>query len=249
MSVSHPLRWRAFSLHKEGNAPEEYEDACAANPKSGRFAVADGASESSFAGLWAKLLVEGFVAVRAHGTGTGWFPPLRQRWAQVVDPLELDWFGEDKRQLGAFATFLGLALKKPRGGREGRWKALAVGDCCLFQVRADRLVRAFPMGRSADFGNRPALLGSRPVARQGDPLSGARQRLGRWQAGDRFFLMTDAVGQWFLRGQEGRRRPWRVLLHKLAEQDATAALSAYVGKLRKRGDLKNDDTTLLVIDL
>jgi hypothetical protein len=58
------IRWRAFALHKDGNRPDEYEDAYAGNPRVGRFAVADGASESSFAALWAKLLVDGFVATR-----------------------------------------------------------------------------------------------------------------------------------------------------------------------------------------
>ena len=44
-----PLRWRALSLPKQGHATDEYEDAWAADPAAGRFAVADGASESVFA--------------------------------------------------------------------------------------------------------------------------------------------------------------------------------------------------------
>jgi len=43
-------RWRALGLPKRGHSAEEYEDAFAGDPKVGRFAVADGASESSFAG-------------------------------------------------------------------------------------------------------------------------------------------------------------------------------------------------------
>src|SRR6266404_6244133 len=50
------LSWHAFAVPKRGNSTEEYEDAFAANPNAGRFAIADGASESSFASLWAKLL-------------------------------------------------------------------------------------------------------------------------------------------------------------------------------------------------
>ena len=48
------LQWQSLSLPKRGHSPEEYEDALAGDPRSGRFAVADGASESSFAGLWAR---------------------------------------------------------------------------------------------------------------------------------------------------------------------------------------------------
>ncbi len=240
------LHWHSFALHKRGNQPDEYEDAFAGNPKSGRFAVADGASESSFADSWAKLLVEGFVALREGRTGMSWFPPLRQRWAEEVDHLELDWFTEEKRNQGAFATFLGLALKKPQGEKEGRWKALAVGDCCVFQVRDDHLLSAFPVSRSADFGNEPALLGSRPAAAS---LLIAKGRMGKWRPGDRFFLMTDAAAQWFLRRNEEKRSPWQSLLRRFAERDARAALTAYVEELRKQCEINNDDVTVLVIEL
>jgi len=250
MAGSWTLRWRSFSLPREGNTPEEYEDALAGNPRTGRFAVADGASESSFAGLWAKLLVEGFVASGEGRTTMNWLTPLQHRWAEAVDPLALDWFAEEKRRLGAFATLLGLTLKKPQAGGEGRWKAVAVGDACIFQVREDRLLTAFPLAQSADFGNRPALLGSRALANvQADTWSHAQKKIGRWQAGDCFFLMTDALAQWFLRREEEHRKPWQSLLRRLMEANATAALTAYVKELWRDKELINDDVTFLVIDL
>jgi hypothetical protein len=250
MAASWTLRWRSFSLPREGNTPEEYEDALAGNPRTGRFAVADGASESSFAGMWAKLLVDGFVAAGEGRTTVSWLSPLQHRWAEAVDHLELDWFGEEKRRLGAFATLLGLSLKKPQAAGEGRWKAMAVGDACIFQVREDRLLTAFPITRSADFGNRPALLGSRALEKvQAETWSHAQTKIGRWQAGDRFFLMTDAVAEWFLRREVDHRKPWQSLLRRLAEPDASAAFTAYVKELWRDKELKNDDATLVVIEL
>ncbi len=56
-------QWRVFALPKRGHRLEEYEDAYAGNPDGGRFAVADGAAESSFANVWAQLLVSGFVRI------------------------------------------------------------------------------------------------------------------------------------------------------------------------------------------
>jgi hypothetical protein len=250
MRTGPPIRWHSFSLPKEGDRPDEYEDAWAGNTKSSRFAVADGAAESSFASLWAQLLVEGFVAPREGQAAEGWFPPLQQRWAQAVDKLELEWFGEDKRRLGAFATFLGLSLRKPHGGRDGLWNAKAVGDCCIFQVRDDRLLVSFPISRPADFTNRPLLLCSRPGAKApGEPLSQAKHRTGRWQAGDRFLLMTDALAQWFLSRQQDQGKPWQSLIHRLAMPNADAVLTIFVEQLRRHGELKNDDITLLVIEL
>src|SRR5215468_4746653 len=139
---TNPLTWRSFTLPKRGHSAEEYEDAFAADPKIGRFAVADGASESSFASLWAKLLVDGFVHPGERNGDTSWLEPLRKRWAAKVDPQELSWYSEKKT--------------------EGAWSALAVGDSCIFQVRKDALVQAFPMERSDSFGNHPSLICSRP---------------------------------------------------------------------------------------
>jgi protein phosphatase 2C-like protein len=246
MTTASSIRWRSFTLHKDGNQPDEYEDACAGQPKVGRFAVADGASESSFASLWAKLLVEGFIAARGRTT-LNWLLPLQKRWAEAVDHLELDWFGEEKREQGAFATFLGLILQKPQGA-EGRWRAVAVGDCCLFQVRQESVLASFPVQRAADFGNRPPLLCSRAVGGR-DGLAQAKRAVGKWQKGDRFFLMTDALAQWFFQRHEQKRKPWDSLLRRLAEPNPTAAMKGYVEQLRSRKEMTNDDVTLLLIDL
>jgi len=239
------IRWRSFHLHKDSNEPDEYEDAFAGNAAAGRFAVADGASESSFASLWAKLLVEGFIAARGRTT-LNWLAPLQKRWAEAVDHLELDWFGEEKRDQGAFATFLGLVVQKPQSA-EGRWLAIAVGDCCLFQVRQNSLLASFPLHRSADFGNRPPLLCSRAVGR--NVWWQANRAAGKWQRGDRFFLMSDALAEWFLRRHEHQRKPWDSLDGRLVEPNGTAALTAYVEQLRGKEELNNDDVTLLIIDL
>lgn len=72
---------------QRADSPEEYEDASAVDPAQGRFALADGASESSFAAAWARLLVSGFVACPVPWTRrwTQWLPPLQAEWAADVD--------------------------------------------------------------------------------------------------------------------------------------------------------------------
>ena len=56
---------RTHSLPKHGHTAEEYEDATAEPVAAGdgtvRVAVADGATESAFAGAWARTLVEEFL--------------------------------------------------------------------------------------------------------------------------------------------------------------------------------------------
>lgn len=244
MPQTSAIPWQTFALHKRGHRPEEYEDAYAGDPLTGRFAVADGASQSSFADLWAKLLVDGFVqpAVKDNPEET-WLAPLREQWAAAVDDRELTWYGEEKRELGAFATFLGLRIARSKEGRGGRWKASAVGDSCLFQVRDDELITAFPLGRSEDFGLSPALIGSRPVKVEVRP----KVEWGRWQPGDWFFLTTDALAQWFLARHEAGKQPWRSLAWRLGQKDGEAELTAYLEQLRDKKELRNDDVTLGII--
>src|SRR5829696_7044340 len=71
------LCWRHFLVPKSGHAAEECEDAIAGDPSAGRFAVADGASESYAAGHWARLLVDAFVTT---GPAGDWLKDPREAW-------------------------------------------------------------------------------------------------------------------------------------------------------------------------
>src|SRR6516225_6410565 len=157
-----PLHWHAVHVVKRGHTPEEYEDAFAGDPATGRFAVADGASETSYAALWARLLVEGFVATGLKPSAVDlWLTDLRHQWSAEVDNEPLPWYAEIKREQGAAATLLGLQIR-PRGPNDkGMWRAFALGDTCLFRVREDRLLRPLPLSASKEFNNRPPLIGSR----------------------------------------------------------------------------------------
>ncbi len=99
-------RWRVLSLHKHGGTADEYEDGWAADTDRGRFAVADGASESAFAGLWARLLAQSFIAAARPYDLSGWLSEARRRWSEEMMGLELPWYAEMKREQGAFATLL-----------------------------------------------------------------------------------------------------------------------------------------------
>jgi hypothetical protein len=239
------LPWRAFRTPKRGHSEAEYEDAWAANPRAGRFAVADGASETSYAGLWANLLAETFVAARRPWDGLDWLDGPRRRWSTAVDGRQLAWYAEMKRAQGAFATLLGVGVRLSTQYRPGRWQALAVGDSCLVRVRNGAPARVFPLGKSTDFGNQPSLLSSRPVPGVSQPAPILSRGICR--PGDRLFLMTDALAQWFLLGCESNRRPWDDLERLLAEPEPDRAFTAWVDERRDSNDLRNDDVTLLSV--
>src|SRR2546430_11000254 len=79
MSNGNSLRSVTFCEPKRGHGPREYEDAFADNLALGRFAVADGATESAYAGLWARMLVNEFVSTASAEPGCwpNWWPALQ----------------------------------------------------------------------------------------------------------------------------------------------------------------------------
>jgi hypothetical protein len=234
MADSHlSLSWRVFWMPKAGHGRDEYEDAFAGDPATGRFAIADGASESAFAGAWAELLVKGFTS--QAGPGPRWLPEARKAWHETFKNRELSWYAEDKFLEGAYATFLGVVFEGPKL----HWHALAVGDSCLFHIRDHQLLEAFPVRQAKAFGNQPSLVSSRKASKRITRL----QKEGDWLKGDQLFLMTDALAQWFLQKTEEHREPWKEVL-SIATQEA---FEAWIMKKRDSKEMRNDDVTLGVI--
>ncbi len=232
------LRCRAFALPKQGNSRAEYEDATAVDAAAGRFAVADGTSESAFAGEWAALLCQSFVADSVDPAKIGdWRAALAQRWLAGIDRQELPWYLEEKFDEGAYATFLGVAFDQAGAGPGRTWQAIAIGDTCLFQVRNDHLLSAFPVDRADAFGTRPDLIGSRQRA-----AVNVATATGTLESGDYLLLMTDALSEWFLHEYETGGAPWSELV-RLREAD----FPLWIDALRETNWIKNDDVTLLVV--
>ena len=238
-----------FWLPRRGNTPDEYEDAFALDEASGRYAVADGATEGCFTGLWARLLVNDFVA-SAECDASSWassLPAVQKRWDADVRSRKLDWDADQSVEQGASAAFLGIMLTaSPQGTCQ--WQAVAVGDTCLFHTRTDVLQRAFPLDRSDQFNNRPQLVGSRM------PFGDIRKRHRLWtdgcgQSGDRLWVMTDALAKWSLVEHEAAHDPWHELESLLGSPQTEGHFTAWIEGLRNSGRLLNDDVTLIAIRL
>jgi serine/threonine protein phosphatase PrpC len=246
------VRWRSFRIAKRGNTTDEYEDASAGDAARGRFAVADGVTESSFAGDWAKLLVEHYVEQPVkHDAWQAWLSGPRQQWKHRIGSQALPWYAEEKRESGAFATFLGLELKtltlagSPPTSRR-RWSAVAVGDSCVFHVRGGRLLTSFPITNAEAFGNDPAVLGSvDPTGPHRDPI--ATWTGGDWHEGDTLALATDALAQWLLRRAQLKKPLGPALDRWLDQSSSEDDFASWITELRQSGQLRNDDVTLLMV--
>jgi hypothetical protein len=229
-----------FRLPKHGSTHAEYEDAMAWSRLQRRFAVADGASASAFARLWAQLLVHAYVAGRLNEASIEEdLAPLQARWSALVEQRDLPWYAIEQARRGAFAALAGLTLHG-----DGRWSALAVGDCCVFHLREGELLAAHPLSDPDAFDNRPLLLGSRPTANSQLRGAGAIVSVeGSWQAGDTFLLMSDALAATFLRQYAGS------IGDTLGFEHSARGFRQWVNGLRQTRQLRNDDVSLLWLAL
>jgi hypothetical protein len=254
---------RSFWAPKQGNSDDEYEDAfCSAEPKGDKrlgrcfhFAVADGATESSYSRLWAERIV------KACCQGTGgtpfkhkWLASLQANWfEELLNRLKLNqnpvpWYREAKLQQGAYAAVVYLRIYRKRSKSNKRlWNAIALGDSCLVQMRKEKILKKFPIERSDGFNNRPFLLSSNP-AQVSNSLERVQKISGTWAPGDVFYLMTDAFASWFLRAVENGKEPWREF-EKFNSDDGNMSFREWVSALRSQGAMRNDDVTLLHVVL
>jgi hypothetical protein len=242
----------ALWMPKAGSTDAEFEDAFwPKRPLRGeqhaRFAVADGATETSFSGVWAKQLVRAYSA----GELVDWedasqLSALQKKWWSIVRRKSLPWYAEEKLEKGTFAALLGLTLHSdsPMASR-GTWRALAVGDSCLFHLRGGSLLCAFPIQASSSFSNSPALLSTN--MNQGVQPPAITEAHGTWEMGDSFYLMTDAIAAWFLREVEQQNSPWEVV--RDWDNDPKRPFQHWVEEARKQKMVRNDDVTVYRIEI
>lgn len=219
---------------KAGEDVADMEDAANAEPV-GRFALADGASESTYAGMWAKILVVGYASGVLEGPDD--LTKLTSLWeARVATAPTRVWYVDEKLHEGAFSTLCGLSCMG-----DGRWQALAVGDTCLFHVRDSAVVATFPAHSGSALRQAPTLVGTRPLYSTVDWL----RTHGTWGEGDVFLLCTDALARMIFDELESGTMGYLALM----EMQTAGEFRHWLDHARIRGRLANDDTTLLRVHL
>jgi hypothetical protein len=239
-----------FWIQKRGCSLEEYEDAACPLERSEyqqkciQIAVADGATESLFARRWAEQLVHavavGDLSPRTLSKGIA---PLRASWRGWLAGKTLPWFAEEKARQGSFAALVALELISEEAGeaQEGCWHAAAVGDSCLFHVRGKEVLVRFPIAKAEAFDSRPYLICS--VGAAEEQLNEAMLN-GKWEKGDLFFLMTDALACWFLKHID-TGGSLLDLQGDFSSANGTESFPTWVESLRDQGSIRNDDCTLI----
>ena len=268
------LSVHAYGVAKKGNTPDEYEDAYSYSLADRRFALADGATESSFADRWAQSLVRQFSQSPPNFSGADrrefseWLEPLQHQWRAGIPWDRLPWYAEEKARRGAFATLLAVeflphAAAAERAPADRRalpfWKRLLNLNFASRKRPRPPHWHALAIGDTCLFQVRNRQLitafpltqarqfNTRPVLLSSNPSSNRR--------GLDFLRVTEGFCEGddlFILASDALAQ-WILAAHE-NQQDPWSSLEAlrsqkaflaFVETNRREGDLKNDDTTLL----
>jgi len=251
------IRWLFASLPKSSHQAEENEDAVFPSLHNGscitdsffQCAVADGATQSSFSKVFARSLVKTSSTSPKSSTLPDVINQARSVWQDSVGSLQLPWPASEKVHEGAYSTILWLRFFPQGTGKylwKNIWKAHAIGDTCLFLFRQEHLIHTLPLSKSAEFHNHPALIGSKNSRIQN---SEDWEFSGTWEKGDDFFIGTDAISKWILQQVEMGRNPGIIIKDRLARKSEPSYFDHWIHSLRKRKEIRDDDTTIVWIKI
>ena len=218
----------------ESKPGEGSQDAFAAAPEQGVFALSDGVSNSDFPGTFSRALVRGFAArPPAEGQLEAWVDQARGEWKDSVAPRL-----RGARQPEGSATFLGVQVVHGAGGGK-QLRVVGVGDSALFLVRGGELAGAFPYTTASEFSGQTHAL--KTAGAISSHLVDSRIDA---QAGDEAFMLTDALAKWAMERVEKGEDPFTVLRGLQTKQQ----MKAFVTRERARvgaGNLDVDDSSLV----
>jgi serine/threonine protein phosphatase PrpC len=242
---------RAFSIRiaKHGNSIDECEDAVTVDPRRAVMAIADGASSSFGANLWAGTLTNHFVEQPPEPLSVASFaawlaaaragsPPPSGGSEDSAEDRPTGWWSEQGARQGAYSTIVGAAIMSDGDARVAT--IMCLGDSCAFVLTGEagsrRMRRALPYEDASQFGSHPALLGS-TVDRAHDEPTWTMVPAGR---GDIVVLASDALAEWLL-GDPKR--------FALLDDDQPDAIATRLIGERSDGRIVNDDLTVAVFEL
>jgi hypothetical protein len=253
------ISWFSYSIPKAGNKDTENEDAVFPAVGIGQnghnelatFIVADGATQTSFSGLWANYLTkycsQAKLSEYNFQQAVG---KAQEEWQQSLQGAELPWHAVEKFRLGAFSALAWLEIQyfpvHPVYGFT--WRALAVGDCCLFIARNQEIYLSLPLQDPGDFKNTPILIPSK--SERMESIKGKIQTSrGSLIMGDQLILASDAISSWIMRRSQTDRLEFLKMIRSIKNAKNESGFSYWINGLRKSGELKNDDTSLILIEL
>jgi len=236
---------KGYISPKEAELFYDCADRYAINQEKNKFAISDGVSKSFFPKVWAETLVRNWVE-NEWKSDVEYINTCQNDWLQTVTEIvnkpETKWFTKNafNRKEAALATFVSLRFFKKK--KEWFWKANALGDSFLFFVPSNwkdfekDVLKLSSKIEPIVFDNFPDYLAS-----IGTKHNGERQTSEKALSEGTFFLMTDALAEWFLNEQNNA-------IYKTAVWKSQTDFERFIVEERL-SKLGNDDSAILIIHI
>jgi hypothetical protein len=248
------LRVRSFIYHKNKESYKDCNDKISVNFNTNKFAISDGVTSSFLPDIWAELLVNEFVSKegKINQEDPISLEKLQDKW---YDNAELfanqegqAWFIKTFFEEGrsAAATFAGLHFYLEK--QILNWEAIAIGDSFIFFIPNNKndsealvnkgIETVLPDKANFIFNNYPEHLDSTFLKPKGNYTQVTDKVLKEGV----FFLMTDAVAEWFIKNTPDA-------LVQISQWNSLETFVTQIKKLRRSKKIINDDSSILIIEV
>lgn len=237
---------KGYITSKESELFYDCADRYAYNKSQNKFAISDGVSKSFFPKIWADVLVNKWVDSKEFDEAQ-FILDCQKDWlnqvTEIVNKPDAKWFTKNafNRKESGLATFVGLRFYKKK--KEWFWKADALGDSFLF----------FVPKKIKDFSKECIVLSSKQEPIVFDNFPDYLSSLGSNHKGEKqleenlltsgtFYLMTDALAEWFLNEKDNA-------INKIKVWQNQKDFEHFVDEERLNKKLGNDDSAILTIKI
>ena len=238
---------------KSEHTAQTCEDAYGAKLSEGMLVVADGVGTTLFSNLWARHLVDHFLAIPLLSDDPfeveWWLRLAQEHYSQRLPAMEgMPWNVLQKVQSeGSFSTLAALCVTHSSEFVASA-QLLALGDSCIFVKKANsERLSSFPLTMDSDFNQSPLCLPSKLNAFN---RYFQRPKLTRVELveGDVVVVASDAVARWLINAGNGTYASREAAFELLLEQ-TPASWERFVWQGRERSELNDDDCTALIMRL
>ncbi|MBS7122654.1 MAG: hypothetical protein KH117_16885 [Dysgonomonas sp.] len=236
------IKIKGFITSKKSELYSDCADNYAINREHNKFAISDGVSKSFFPKVWSDILVKKYVDQK-DWKDEEFIIECQKEWQSKIDEIvnqpETKWFTKSQynRKDPALATFVGLQFIES----EQKWIAQALGDSFLFFISKDSNKIKIQLSSKSEpiiFDNFPDYLSSIGNSHKGEkkPIRGEKIENGT------FYLMTDALAEWFLQNTEQAKQT----LDNIKTQEQYLET---IKNERNANRLNDDDSAVLIIEV
>lgn len=247
------------AIPKTNESPSDCQDTIAANPQTGRFAVADGVTRSFFPAEWSRLLVEHFcfdssdlnLTLLKTKNWQDWLTPIQDKWSALIQEKVSKKTGMASVHLKnsllsnepAASTFTGIEIRS-NGQGNFEWQGMVIGDSCLFHFKGNK-INSYLAKSSLDFNYHPEYFSSVPIGKNHQPTFIS----GTFESGDVFLLATDALAKWIFNQYERGGTTWNQTWVSLMNLRNWKDLYSFVANAREKVEnpMDDDDVALIIL--